>query len=77
MSAVSNVPHVVTDAFRAAGRATHDFFERLGDALERKLAASEREYEESYLAESVDLPDLERRMHDLDVARHRFVIWAS
>lgn len=77
MSAVSNMPHLIADAVRAAGHATHDFFEHLGDSLTRSIAESERQREEAYLAESVDLADLECRMHELDYARQHCVIWAS
>jgi hypothetical protein len=77
MSAVSNMPHVIADAVRAAGHATHDFFEHLGDSLTRSIAESERHREEAYLSESVDLADLECRMHELDYARQHSVFWAS
>lgn len=77
MSAVSNMPHVIADAVRAAGHATHDFFEHLGNSLIRSIAESEREREEAYLAESTDLADLECRMHELDHARQHNVFWTT
>ena len=77
MSAVSNMPHVIADAVRAAGHAAHDFIEHLGDSLTHSIVESEREREEAYLAESTDLADLECRMHELDHARQHNVFWTT
>lgn len=77
MSAVSYMPHVIADAVRAAGHATHEFFEHLGDSLTRSIAHIEHEREETYLAEAVDLADLECRMHELDHARQHNAFWAD
>lgn len=74
---LSNVPHVLANAVRAAGHVTHDFFEHVGDSITRSIAESEREREESYLAQSVDIADLECRMHELDNARKFGVFWSS
>lgn len=77
MSAVTTMSHVLADAVRAAGHATHDFFEHLGDSLSRSITQIEHEREEAYLAESVDIADLECRIHELDHARQHQAFWAD
>lgn len=77
MSAVTSMSHVLADAVRAAGHATHDFFEHLGDSLSRSITQIEHEREEAYLAESVDIADLECRIHELDHARQHQAFWAD
>jgi|GEM_PF-2979060 len=75
MSAVSNMPHVIADAVRAAGHAAHDFIEHVGDSLTNSIVEGEREREEAYLAQATDLADLECRMHELDHAHQHNVFW--